>query len=824
MSLSLASIASAGGSGSLPGLAEREVARRTARVQDAKFAIERGDNFYAEGDTEAALGQYRSAMEGLPDAPLTRDWLELAKLKFADCSVALARERAKNGRYEEARKLLAEALVAVPGHEGAIEFGEQLSDPDRWPPALTPEHVVKVQAVQRGLEMANSDYELGNYDKAIEDYQEVLRKDPYNSASRRGMERVEQKRAEYFETSRDHMRAKMLNDVNKMWEDNVPVQTIQNLPGIDANNKNDSARLIDKMNRIIFPNVQFSGASIEEAVEFLRVKSKDLDDQETDPAKKGVNIILKTGDTPITSSISIDLSDVPMSEALRYITELAGMKYKVEAHAVIVVPVSDMGTEMYQRIYRVPPDFLSVGGGSAEAAPAASNDPFAQPSGGGAGASQLIQRKSALEILRDQGIAFPEGASAVFNKVTSQLIVRNTQPNLDLIEAFVESLQGNTPKQIFITTKFVEVTQKNTDELGFDWLLGGFSLPGTNSIFGSGGTTGNSSAGPLSETDFPFRYPGAASVPVGQNPLSRGLRFGTNAIEADSIDGLIATTAAASSISPGILAFSGVFTDPQFQVVIRALSQKKGVDLMSAPSVTTKSGQRASVEVVREFIYPTEFDPPEIPQQFGSTGNTTFGGALGGTSVGGAFPVTPTTPTTFEMRPVGVRLEVDPVLGADGYTIDLNLAPEVTEFEGFINYGSPIQTTGSDALGNPRQIVLTENVINQPVFSSRKVQTSVTIWDGQTVAMGGLIREDVQDVEDKVPVLGDIPILGRLFQTKAEDHFKRNLMVFVTANVIDPSGQRVRNITQQSSDAGLPAATMDSGMGGPNPLLPAATN
>jgi general secretion pathway protein D len=168
-------------------------------------------------------------------------------------------------------------------------------------------------------------------------------------------------------------------------------------------------------------------------------------------------------------------------------------------------------------------------------------------------------------------------------------------------------------------------------------------------------------------------------------------------------------------------------------------------------------------------------------------------------------------------------MEVDPVLGADGYTIDLNLAPEVTEFEGFINYGSPIQTTSVNALGQSVPNVLTPNIINQPVFSSRKVTTAVTIWDGQTVAMGGLIREDVQNVEDKIPVLGDIPILGRLFKTKAEDHFKRNLMIFVTASVIDPSGQKVRQQTT-STDATLPGADAIGGGGmgtGPNPLLPA---
>jgi general secretion pathway protein D len=236
---------------------------------------------------------------------------------------------------------------------------------------------------------------------------------------------------------------------------------------------------------------------------------------------------------------------------------------------------------------------------------------------------------------------------------------------------------------------------------------------------------------------------------------------------------------------------------------------------MSAPSVTTKGGQQATVEVIREFIYPTEFDPPQIPTNVGSTAGVAGGG--GGTA--GAIPVTPTTPTAFEMRPVGVRMEVDPVIGENG-SIDLNLLPEVTEFDGFINYGSPIYSVQplTDAFGitiGSTQVELTPNTINQPIFSTRKVKTSVTVWDGQTVALGGLIREDVQDVEDKLPVLGDIPILGRLFRSEAEDHFKRNLMIFVTAVLIDPAGQRIK-----AQGSGGAVADGEA----PNPLLPAVGN
>jgi general secretion pathway protein D len=279
---------------------------------------------------------------------------------------------------------------------------------------------------------------------------------------------------------------------------------------------------------------------------------------------------------------------------------------------------------------------------------------------------------------------------------------------------------------------------------------------------------------------------------VGTNPITGGNRSGGTAISANAIDALLFGLTGNSLKAPSAFALAGVFTDPQFQLVIRALDQKKGVDLLSSPRVTTKSGVRAIIEIVREFRYPTEFDPPQIPQTVGSTSISTTGVSTGG-SGGGAFPVTPTTPTSFETRNTGVTLEVEPQVGPDGQTIDLTLAPSVTEFEGFINYGSPIQTTSTNALGISTTNILTPNVINQPIFATRKVQTQVSIWDGQTVVIGGLMREDVQKVEDKTPLIGDIPLLGRLFRSNVDQHIKRNLVIFVTARLMNPAGQPILN-------------------------------
>jgi general secretion pathway protein D len=225
--------------------------------------------------------------------------------------------------------------------------------------------------------------------------------------------------------------------------------------------------------------------------------------------------------------------------------------------------------------------------------------------------------------------------------------------------------------------------------------------------------------------------------------------------------------------------------------VIRALNQKKGVDVMSAPKVTTKSGVKATVKIVNEFIYPKQYDPPQIPQSTVPTQGSVV-------ASGSQQPiVTPAFPRDFTKEDLGVTLEAKPTIGPDGYTIDMELDPKVVDFDGFINYGSPITTIGYSALGVPQSQILTTNPIKQPVFTVREVNTFVTVWDGQTIALGGLIRDDVQKIQDKVPFLGDVPLAGRLFRSDTDQKIKKNLIIFVTPRILDAEGQPRRGDTEE---------------------------
>jgi len=809
----------------VPQAAQNAVARRQELVAKADEAALRGQRLMADRDFEGAVSEFRKALDLLPDAPVVQDRRNEYTAYFADASVLLARQRAEEGRYTEAIQLVTAVLEpgVDPENPEARRLLQDLNDPDIYSPALTPDHIAKVKQVDQALKVAASHIRLGNYDQAEVSYNEVLNYDPYNTAARRGLEKVEGYRRQYYDTAYDQTRSTFMRQIAEQWELTPPRYGLEQggpATGVLPNGQTDGIEyLTTKLKRIIIPEIEFENTPLEDAIEFLRIKSRELDDLEPDPTRKGVNIIIRAGssgggggggafggtsdlgfdsgdggaaapsfggsDNPSQTPISLRLSNVPLMEALRYTTDLARLKYKVEPHAVVVIPLTEVSDDLFTQIYRVPPSFQNSGGGGGGGG--ASDDPFAGLGGGDdAGGSSLVAKKSAREILEEAGVSFPSGSSAIYNPSTSQLIVRNTQTQLDLIEAYVDTLTADVEKQIYITTKFVEIRQDDDDTFGFDWLLGQANVPGSDRAFVSGGTIG-STRNELNSLDFPFVAPGQ-TTPVGQFPLTSSLRSGTVAVNTNTIDNLLTESLSGqTNLAPGVLSLAGVFTDPQFQVVLRAISQHKGSDLMSAPSVVARSGQRAKIEVIREFIYPSEYDPPEIPQEFGSITDN-FGGANSGSV--SSFPVTPANPAAFETRNVGVTLEVDPQIGPDGYTIDLNLNPEVVEFEGFINYGSPI-FTGGTSNGVPVQIQLTENRIEMPIFATRRVETSVTIWDGQTVSVGGLIREDIQTVQDKLPILGDIPLAGFFFRSESDVRTKRNLNVFVTAKLIDPAGQTV---------------------------------
>ena len=785
-------------------VAEREIRRQESMSDYAEKAVNKGTEAMINQDYESAFSYFKSAVDVLPSGgAATLTTRETALDGFCRAAMKLSEQRISEGRYQDASTTISVVLEEryAPDYGPALSLQRKLKDPDRFNRAYTPGFIANVEEVKQLLLEADGFYGSGRFDLAFKRYEQVLNIDKYNIAARRGMERVNLARQRYATNAYNEARGDMLTQVDRSWE--LPVRrfevgasTIIEQPQIDTRG---TSLINRKLDEIIIPRVDFRDATIREALDFLKQRAVALDTTDQDPTRRGINIVLKVPvDSPEADSrITLSLNDIPLRAAIDYVAKAANLKLKIEPYAVAVVPQSEPTDILITKEYKVPPGFIT-------SLPATGQAPLPGPGSQtiAPGSQPAIQARSgAREFLEAQGVTFPPGASANFIASTSKLIIKNTQANLDLIDTLVETQMTAPPSQVEIESKFLEVSQNNLKEMGIDWLLGQFGMPFGSGVFGGGGTQGLGQN--INANSFPLLNPGSTTVPIGASsatsgPITGGNRSGTTAISVNAVDSLLFATPFGPA--PALLSVAGIFTNPQFQVVLRALNQQKGVDLVSAPKVTTKSGQRATIQIVREFRYPTEYDLPQVTQTPGSI----------------YTPATPTTPTSFETKPVGITLEVEPTVGPDGYTIDLILSPRVVEFEGFINYGSAINTVVTlvpsvtapfifPSLNAP--FVVTQNIINKPVFSTREVTTEVTVYDGQTVVIGGLISENIQKIEDKVPILGDIPLAGRLFRTTADQHIKRNLIMFVTASLLDPAGQPLIKFDEEAEIVPEPSAS-----------------
>ena len=571
----------------------------------------------------------------------------------------------------------------------------------------------------------------------------------YNISATKELERINEEKLKYDEQARLETREERLRQVEETWFEPIINRETGGIaqPGQPAIVRNTNFGLDQKLKNI-YLSLDFNNATIEEATNFLSVESNRLD-----PDHKGVSFVIEPAASASAKPVTLTLNNVPLGEALRYVCQLANVKYKVQDYAISIVPFSQSTDDLVSKTFIVQPNFVAppaatgtIGsataglGGRPIAAPTDATPPPSDNAG-----------DTVRQALTAKGIKFPPGASAVYTPATGQLTVVDTPDQMELLEELVYAGQAPT-LMVRISTKFVEINQKDLNDLSinsaFNFFLPGLSSSAVTAFAGGSPTT------PAFNTQLP----------------------GALAISADSIDQLISPQISAFNT----LAIRGFINQAQYNVLITALSQKTSFDDLSNPAVLTKSGEQGVMEAVRVFPYPISFDPPQLVTQ-------TPTGALVINQQFTPPTIIATTPTDFKRRNVGVRLVVKPQVTADNKTIDLSLFPEVTDFEGFINYGSPI-IIPSPAAGVPA-VLLTSNDINQPVFNTRRINTKVLVRDGSTVVLGGLIRDDVQNINDKVPILGDLPLVGRLFQSKAVENTKRNLIIFVSANIYRNDGE-----------------------------------
>jgi general secretion pathway protein D len=205
-------------------------------------------------------------------------------------------------------------------------------------------------------------------------------------------------------------------------------------------------------------------------------------------------------------------------------------------------------------------------------------------------------------------------------------------------------------------------------------------------------------------------------------------------------------------------AWRGAGTDRRVGTILHALEKVSGVNILSTPHILTSNHHKARIVVGenRPFVMESRI-----------TETTDF--------------ITPTVIKTYEYKDVGISLEITPHISQGGLIrLDVN-----TEFTKLIE---DVTTTSSDT----------------PATAKREAQTVISMDSGSTAVIGGLIRDDVVTVKKKIPLLGDVPVLGALFRFQKEKLQKTNLLLFITPHKLG-SQQDLDQVTEKKREEMEPA-------------------
>jgi general secretion pathway protein D len=660
----------------------------------------------------------------------------------------------KKGNMAEAAGLMKQAADLDPSNTAvakqAASYQEEAgskSDPFDGNPAATADLVAKTQEIKKLLSLADQLTETGQYRSARKKLDDVLRIDPYNLAARKKIEAVEQKRLLLADKRYDASRVKAMTQVTEAWVPPPPARVDSKQARVTGNaGASNAAEILQALSSIEIPELVFNEKPVRAAVEELQRLS-----EQNDPKKRGINFVLRLpptteGSDPEAATISLELRNVKLQTALKYLCDqIRGgdkLRYDVENSAVFILPVTETGGELQIRSYNLPPSLLA-----------------------NIGKSGMTPKELGALVLESIGVnTTVVDSSATCFSDTGKLVVRNTPNELNKIEQRIRDAQGEPPqKQFEVETKFLSFTENDVKNFTFNLQMSGSTaIPAP----GSPGALYN----PASATGGTDGLRGTAGINPGGGSIT-------------ALQALLDPTYpqnASNQVGVNAQVFGRGFA-----AVLQLLQNAIGKDLVAAPRVTLADGKQSKIVIARQMFYPTTYTQPNVP-------NNDQG-------VGAGF-ILPANPTGFESRNIGTTLEVKGESTSIPKAVDLDFTNLLVEdFEGFVDYGVLIATVTQGGLYNDPPDLTTGSKTQNigaapylvPIFTKKSLQSRVRLIDGETVGMGGLISDTVQMVDDKVPMLGDIPMLGRLFRSEASQKIKSNLVIFCTLRIINPDGSLV---------------------------------
>lgn len=483
--------------------------------------------------------------------------------------------------------------------------------------------------------------------------------------------------------------------------------------GNAASNAIPSKLIATRLDRVSFDRLPLS-----EVLKNLADQTRKLD-----PDGHGVNFVIAPDSAGAGSAVITvvpNLVDIRLLDVLHVITKTSDkpLRYSISDDAVIFSLKNPEHEPLVTRIYRVDPNTFRQG--------LATRGFFLTNAAAGAPSNSVSEQVRLF--FADLGLDFSTNTSkrVVYNSLAGEMLVRASAMELDLLEHTLNifNIQNTPPPLINLQVKFIEIDRASNATNRLDWLPAGVAA-----------TFITNTARKLSD-------PPLFAIPAGESSFfdpAKLPRSPTNSI---------------------ITQFQGLLTGPQGQVIIRALQQREGVDVLATPNVVTESGHAAQITMTQAHTVVTALD----------SGRDTKGAV--------------TNNYRTQNIQCGAVLDAIPRVVEDG-SIEVSAAGTLTEFLGYDDPRAP--AFKKEAASGPANAQFP-----LPRFRVRQVATKAAAQDGQTIVLGGFVGDSViTRTVTKTPVLGDLPLLGRLFKTTSVHQSRKDLIIFITPTILQPDGSRV---------------------------------
>ncbi len=522
--------------------------------------------------------------------------------------------------------------------------------------------------------------------------------------------------------------------------------------------RNIASSTYAKLERIIFPNIEFDDADIFSVIRFLNRLSK-----RCDPDKVGIPVVAgfdkKTADELL--KVTMSFSNIPMSEVLRYLCQNVGLKYKIEEGAVILgTSVDEMQTEYFPVRADLIASITGTEGGDTEKKEETGS--MTEKDSDFFDSDTTLERKETtpkvslssqalMKFFEDRGVKFGVGSSIAYSRRSGKLVVRNTMINLRRLEELLRQYDLINTPLVLIETKIVEIGGIDVEELGFRW---DFSFNNA-----SGGDTWS-----VSQEYHPLRYYGGP-----QNTSTYYEQ--TSNIPYKVLNDLKILPNFGQGIFPSDVTAN-------LSLSIEAVATNSRTEVLSSPKIITTSGHEATIRMVEEIYYPSGWENPEI--------------TVNNNTVQTQAPI----PEFDDSTDIGIRLTVTPIVNPDNYTITLHVKPEVVSFVKYSEYKVQVEQ-GQIIDGVATPSIQNNYTIKMPEIGRRDIDTHIKVYDGETVVLGGMINNRNVYRDDKWPILGEVPLFGRLFTSQLAFTDTNTLLIFLTARLINNDGVPVRREREQ---------------------------